>query len=353
MMTSIFEDVFKNKPSIKELHDLHGDKIFKNKKELNILVGKILSGQSQKSNIKCMHLTCDQPPIGSHSIQKAKLKLISDSKNEVYYFKSSYKHLEKPIPKIDKINIASASVFPGFCGVHDKELFQIIEDNEIDPNNKHHTSLLVYRALAKSIIDCEQIVNHYKLLFNEIRPKEISDDLNLALLVDNYLQIVNLTHLQNRFKNLSLDIILKQFTATDIETISIEIPNLLSIASVSHIQPKELLGKIESIQSERPSIYLTILPKNENKTLLIASYHMDKSTDIKPYLHKILSENNIDFPELSKMLLSSTDNLMISPKYWETLSEEEKAGISEYYSYSTFFNDAEFNPITHQIIKPI
>lgn len=73
------------------------------------------------------HSECSEKIIGAHSIQNNKiLKKISDN-GEIYM----------PCPKADnpfaiptKYGRKEASVFTGFCGYHDKVVFQAIEDND-------------------------------------------------------------------------------------------------------------------------------------------------------------------------------------------------------------------------------
>ena len=103
--------------------------------------------RSQAAFKECLHpdhSCCSSNFIYSHSIQNSKvLKKIADNG-----------HLYSPQPRSDlQIPImydwgrSKASVFTGFCGYHDKTLFQPIEDQDFT-GTKEQVFLYTYRAFA-------------------------------------------------------------------------------------------------------------------------------------------------------------------------------------------------------------
>lgn len=98
---------------------------------------------------------CIDKPIKSHSIQKASLRKISDSKNHVYSFEPP-NHIElenihkNAIYHPKKIGVANASVFYGFCSMHDSDLFRCIEKEEVEPN-VGQLNALYFRPMARSL----------------------------------------------------------------------------------------------------------------------------------------------------------------------------------------------------------
>lgn len=95
---------------------------------------------------------CKGNIIKAHSISKCLgLNEIKNQHSEVYYLKpySNLYSLEKAQGKflIEKINIKSASTASMFCQIHDKNLFQPIEDKEFIIN-KENCFLLTYRSVS-------------------------------------------------------------------------------------------------------------------------------------------------------------------------------------------------------------
>ena len=115
------------------------------------------------------HSECSEKIIGAHSIQNNKvLKKISDN-GEIYM----------PCPKADnpfaiptKYGRKEASVFTGFCGYHDKVVFQAIEDNDFS-GTAEQIFLYVYRAFAIEYHKKQEALEMEKFLFSK-RPSLIN-----------------------------------------------------------------------------------------------------------------------------------------------------------------------------------
>lgn len=93
---------------------------------------------------------CGNGIIKAHTVQRnGGLAAIAEGKSRVLSVKPSLKamidHSGVPPPK--EIGIGDASVFPGFCGVHDDVLFKPIEGKNISLT-AHNALLFGYRAMA-------------------------------------------------------------------------------------------------------------------------------------------------------------------------------------------------------------
>lgn len=106
---------------------------------------------------RCMALSvkddkCSKKIIKAHTISKsANLKVIS-SDGHVYGFKKNIQglHDNNFSFHIEKIGINNASIFNGFCAKHDKELFSIIEDENIVFSNEQ-IFMLAYRTISNEL----------------------------------------------------------------------------------------------------------------------------------------------------------------------------------------------------------
>lgn len=94
--------------------------------------------------------TCSDTVIRSHTVQRrGGLAAIAEGKSRVLGVKATLRdlmdHHGNPPPK--PIGIGDASVFPGFCGAHDDEIFKPIEGKTISPG-AGEALLFAYRAIA-------------------------------------------------------------------------------------------------------------------------------------------------------------------------------------------------------------
>ena len=97
--------------------------------------------------------TCDSKIIKAHALQKnGALSRIAD-RRMVYGVKSTLANVRdnRGIPKFEKLNIASASTFSGFCGKHDKDLFSNVEDQPLKIERWDQAFLLGYRAICREL----------------------------------------------------------------------------------------------------------------------------------------------------------------------------------------------------------
>ena len=87
---------------------------------------------------------CSEKIIKAHSIQNNKI-LARISDNGKVYMPAAKPELHFQLQK--EYGRKEASVFTGFCGFHDKTVFQPIEDNDFN-GSKEQIFLYVYRAFA-------------------------------------------------------------------------------------------------------------------------------------------------------------------------------------------------------------
>lgn len=110
---------------------------------------RIAELRSKTAHKECLHPDagigqCSKKIIDAHSIQKSgPLKHIVDESNHVYAFGTN----ANGNAEISKIGWQQASTFKGFCGIHDKEMFSPIEDENYS-GERFQSFLAGYRAYA-------------------------------------------------------------------------------------------------------------------------------------------------------------------------------------------------------------
>ncbi|EZH64724.1 hypothetical protein DH09_19590 [Bacillaceae bacterium JMAK1] len=117
------------------------------------------------SRIKqCLHPykeACSEKIIKSHSIQNNKILKKIATKGKV--FMPSPKD-DNPFAVMTEYGRKEATIFTGFCGYHDKTVFQPIEDSLFN-NSKEHIFLYTYRCFAVEYHKKQEVVNMGQQLF--------------------------------------------------------------------------------------------------------------------------------------------------------------------------------------------
>lgn len=123
---------------------------------------KLLSQNQKEASIKaCLRagddkLKCSGKIIHAHSIQRGKiLESIADVSGEnegkIYHLGlAPAEDMQSMQPEFKLQGIKKFSTFTGFCGGHDKAIFQPIEDVAFSATNKQ-LNIYAYRAAAKEL----------------------------------------------------------------------------------------------------------------------------------------------------------------------------------------------------------
>lgn len=278
----------------------------------------------KESRIKeCIHPNkheCSEKIISAHSIQNNKiLKTISDN-GKVYM----------PCPKNDCIfpiqkeyGRKEATVFTGFCGYHDKTVFQPIEDKSFI-GSAEQVFLYIYRAFAieyhkkKEAVRMQQLQNgKYPLneFLNELANSFMMavDDFeeekmifDKALINHDYSVLTSIIWVFNGFSN---------FAASGCEGPDLDFEG----------------NRIQNLaDTETPirHIYISAFPE-ENKTYVIIAWLKQYDNIFKSIQSKLLSlteEEKRNYVNTTLPFIS--ENIAIKPSSWDKMSDSAKEEFS-------------------------
>lgn len=143
-----------------------------------------------KKSRPCLVESCPNNAIGSHVLQQEGiLNNIADNTNHFYSInlRSVFNMKENDLFEIKKLGINDCYKFPGFCNLHDSQIFKLIETHPIDFSNPKSLQLFSYRTICleyrKKEIDLELVKNKLdvykevfpdKLHYVDFRPAEIA-----------------------------------------------------------------------------------------------------------------------------------------------------------------------------------
>lgn len=270
------------------------------------------------------HTCCSEKIISAHSIQNNKI-LAKISDNGKVYMPVMKPEISFSLQK--EYGRKEASVFTGFCGYHDKTVFQPIEDHDF-MGTEEQIFLYVYRAFALEYHKKQEAVKMEQQFFSN-KPSIISmpgymidgktgftmavDDFREeksafddALLTKHYDVLTSIVWYFDGFSN---------FAATGGEAPSLDFDSN---------QIQDLLNPHIPVRH----IYYSVFPEN-NKTIAIISWlkiYDDIFSSIKERLNKATDIEKRNY--INNTLPMIAENIAIKPSSWEAMSEKAQEEFS-------------------------
>lgn len=268
------------------------------------------------------HNECSDKIIGAHSIQNNKIlkKISTNGKVLMPCPKPS-----TPFLPITEYGRKEASVFTGFCGYHDKTVFQPIEDKDFN-YDVEQIFLFSYRAFA---LECQKKQELVQMEKNIIKRKpsliNIPDSENPFL--GTRLAWKDLEIEKKEFDNALLsndyDILSSvvwefagesKFAATGMEAIQYDIYN-------------NKIQDLFDLNTPARHIFISVFPCN-NKTYSIISW-LKSSDSIFSSLYEQLIGLSLEEKKnyINNLLPMVTENIVINPEAWDKMSDIQKQGF--------------------------
>jgi len=276
---------------------------------------------------ECIHpnkIECSETIISAHSIQNNKiLSKISDN-GKVFM----------PCPKPDltftiqkEYGRKEASTFTGFCGFHDKTLFQPIEDCDFIGTNEQ-IFLYIYRAFAmeyhkkKEAVRIEQAIFAQKPSIATIPDRAIDGRTGFDMAVSDYEEEKTIfdSAILNRDYNVLTSIVWQFDGFSNFAASAGEAPSL----DFNSYPIQDLLNPNIPVRH----IYISVFPENEKTNVIIAwlkKYDVIFAT-IKQKLDILTEQEKKNY--VNNTLPFIAENIAIKPSKWEALSEQAKEEFS-------------------------
>lgn len=282
----------------------------------------------KESKIKqCLHPdkdSCSEKIIGAHSIQNKKILKKISTNGDVYM---PCPKPENPFALISKYGRKQATVFTGFCGYHDKTIFQPIEDNLFDKSIEH-IFLYTYRCFAieyhkkQEVVEMNRNLMKYKpsLLKTPIEDNcfrgmqlAIDDFKNEKEIFDNALLSNNYDVLTSVVWEFDQSI---NFAGTGFEALTRDLEN-------------NELQDINDLNKQMKHIFFMVFPEGE-KAYCIISWIKEENDIFSNYYEQL---NNLTVKErkiyINNMLPIISENIAINPEAWDKLEEYKKNNFYE------------------------
>lgn len=305
----------------------------------------------QASSGGCNHI------IKSHTITKGMaLKAIAED-GHVYTGKSSFQDFNKNngriVPK--KVGVNLASTFLGFCGKHDNELFEPIEQGEICLDSEG-IFLLSYRTMAFEMYQKEAELHAIKVCRDTL-DKGRSRERQVSLQSEMNVRI-RYTEMGVREASVSkgkYDQMLTSGTFSDLKYVAVRIDQPLPIVSSGGRFPdfdfeRNALFDISDAYDDPPIVMMNIVSDRAGTIASLAWLRDDpRLISFADNFLKMIDERGVDF--LVHLGIATCDNTYYRPSWWEGLDKVTQdalcdAAISDVSPGVPRWHEAIANPIS-------
>ncbi|MNO20152.1 hypothetical protein D3C76_98980 [compost metagenome] len=315
---------------------------------------------------------CSGKIIDAHSIQRGKILAAMADAGEVYYLGlTPAEDLKGMETEFKRKGIKKFSTFNGFCGHHDKKIFQPIEDAEFTGTDLQ-MSIYAYRAAARELHQaledkklCEHVLGdklndecpaHYQFFL----PKVLKGEYEVpSFIKDEMISSVKNQHLILRHKNSQHNIAELQSICDDLtreieggqasgfehryRCIDQEYPVACCVTFIPYFDHRgmRVISRPEVIKLalapaasifEMKNVLLNVFPEG-GKTHVIFTFSKG-NTPFKKAIERMLGLGEAEFKvALSNFILNYSENTAFSPLYIEgSFSDKQRAKIISIFS---------------------
>jgi hypothetical protein len=313
-------------------------------------IGDFLNKQKiLKQKGRCLHFAANDKCkefINAHSIQREQSLTNIAIDGHVYTLSAKYSSIKKSKgrPSIEKESINKVSTFYGFCKKHDNELFAPIDKAPLWPTDEQ-VVLYAYRSLCRELFVKQ---NSYELLISQEKSSKHNraiKDFFEAFTAGTENGLENLRRHKIRY-----DKCLKDKSYFDIRYVlfSSKQPPVIYFSGL--LYPHfDFMGRqlqnLGNLSSENELITFCSAPMATGWGYLFA-WHKDSSSICVEFMKSLATTvyNGADLGDLLlRFVISNCENFAISPRWWESLPENEKEIIR---------NHAALGASPFSVIKP-
>lgn len=289
----------------------------------NKINGISINNAGKKANIKiCLYpdqTQCSEKIIRAHGLQNNKILTKLAVNGDVYTINVSFDKAGPEI-KLKKQGRKEATTFTGFCGKHDKEVFAPIEDVDYQPGNTKQEMLFAFRALAREW--------HTKLksknMIADLVVKHSSDE------IPAFLEGIELALNDIEKEMLAFQEALLAGVSNRISTQRIVLDGEANFAvsaciTMSHDFNGNRLEHFTPHPWLTPDqLFITIFPQG-GKTYCLFSYDATASETFAFLYEQLTNKDSVEQKQLlSRLVVQYSENIVYSPKYIESLTEQQR-----------------------------
>lgn len=272
---------------------------------------------------------CEQKAIRAHSIPSgAVLSALADDGHVIM----PQMKLKVPPPaeiEFKRVGLNKATTFTGLCSTHDNDIFRPIDDGLPDLTDPSHLFLLAYRAVLREYHVCLQ----NGLRFQSSYQKRVELGLSPGTEPCDFGMFAT-AHLANAYECYEYK---REFDRCYLASDWLHLQHHVVVLKYQRasIAVSSMFSLDDVDAPETPRVTLSVYPANDDVLVVFATVPSD-APFVSVYLDRILaSDGHFQKYLLSKLILQSCDNFAIAPKYYETLSQDHKDALCQFYVDTT------------------
>lgn len=285
---------------------------------------------------------CKQKSIRAHSIQNNRVLALLSESGHIVMLKCQQDLDNEPKVDFKMVGRNQATTFTGLCGKHDKELFKLIDDEELDFANKEQLFLLAYRSVLrelhskmKAAVDIQSIYTKAIELGRSDPniPDEAMQEATIAI-YESYMFY--------RYK-FSFDMIFQRQSFDDLVHEMLCIDTIYpSIAASSVFSPLDNIKQYVN-RNDPKCVVLNVIP-SKSTTTVVFSYKASHRDYVRHSIYDILSASSyLRSYLLSKLILMHCENFVISPRCYREMGDDKKEAIKKYFMTNIFAEKTDYN----------
>jgi hypothetical protein len=274
---------------------------------------------------KCLEpkMTCTQTAIRAHSIQNAQAIDLLQHENHVIALQPDFSG-GTPSIEFKLIGRNKASTFTGLCSNHDHTLFIPLDTRSLDLTDEEQLFLLAYRAVTRELHAVMEGATKVQSAYSSRVERGIdsSEEISPAGMLATQHLITSYTTYLYRFENYDKALLSNQYDALEHDTIVLE--QQAPVLAVSSLFSLDRILKVDDMVR----IVLNIVPVSINRTYAVFSYTKNDAGKARAAVDRVLlSHGDHQKFELSKLILSSIENFLISPSHFESWTDSKRERI--------------------------
>lgn len=229
-----------------------------------------------------------------------------------------------------KQGVGKVSTFRGFCGKHDNKLFEPIDNSPLAPTQEQIT-LYAYRSLCREIFVKENAVTLFENYSRNHRDNTANSGMYDAMLKGSTFALRNLIAHKKKY-----DLLLSSKSFGNIKSVLFHSLQAPSVVFSGLLYPDfDFIGRrlqdLGNHTSELDLITFSFAPMSEGWCFLFA-WHEDSSETCVPLIRSLATvadESGGLGDPLFRFVVSSCENLAMSPAWWESLTDGQRSEITK------------------------
>ncbi len=302
---------------------------------------------------------CSKKIIAAHSIQKSRvLKSISNDSNEVMTF---YQTTEN---KPRYVGWKQASTFNGFCEKHDKQIFSVIEDRDVEPTSEQ-LFIFGYRAFCHELYQKSASLRYQPYaLENLLKGRSLIEQQKIyEIQKASNLGVKKGQEEINKVKEGVFDPVLKTKQYDCFSSLYIEFSGHPAFVATGVITPdfdvhgKKIQCVLQQLESSETAHHLALSLINLGDKVRLVLYWPSKFVKCTDFVMSLIELTEVELiRKLCAMVFGYLENVYFSDSWWNNLSPNQQKEIFRL-SRSVFYTicspSLSFSPVDWAISRCI